>query len=115
MGSAVAAASLGQALMALEGWARLIFRDLHSFAHIPWTQIISLSHFQPIPIQTKKIPLNKWQDILVCFTLVFYASPLYQTQEALSGADPREIYGFCFTNVAGKAYSKYKKARHALG
>lgn len=59
-----------------------IFRNPQSFVHVPCTQtIISLSHFQSIPIQTKKLPLNKRQDILTCFTLVFFASPLYQTHE----------------------------------
>lgn len=94
---------------------RSIFRDPQSIARISWTQTISLSHFQPIPIQIKKLRLNKWQDILGCFTLIFYACPFYQTHEALWAADPREICGFCFTNVAGKACSKYKKARRALG
>lgn len=94
---------------------RPIFRDPQSFAHIPWTETISFSHFQPIPIQTKKLPLIKWQDILACFTLIFYAPPFYQTHEAVWAADPREMCGFCFTNVAGKACSKHKKARRALG
>lgn len=37
-----------------------IFRSPQSFAHMPCTQtIISLSHFQSIPIQTKKITLEQ--------------------------------------------------------